>query len=148
MIINISIMLSLFSLTLSLLSFSSPLSLLLSLLLFLLLLLLLLLHCYYTLRVEVRGVFWIHPVCLSVCHPVCLSVCHPVCPSVRPSVRLSFRPSFRLSHLFHYAPIIVSSWNFQELLPMTMVRLMQKVKVRGQRSRSQRSQPNLAVSGL
>ena len=63
-----------------------------------------------------------------------------VCPSVRPSVRLS--------HLFDYVPLIVSSWNFQELLLMTKVRSMQKVKVRGQRSRSQRSQPNLTVSGL
>ena len=31
---------------------------------------------------------------------------------------------------------------------MTNVRSMQKVKVRGERSRSQRSQPNLTVSGL
>ena len=69
-----------------------------------------------------------------------LSVCPSVCPSVRPSVCLS--------HLFDYVPIIVSSWNFQNLLPMTKVRSMQKVKVRGQRSRSQRSQPNLTVSGL
>ena len=60
----------------------------------------------------------------------------------------SVRLSVRLSHLFDYVPIIVSSWNFQELLPMTKVRSMQKVKVRGQRSRSQRSQPNLAVSRL
>ena len=52
------------------------------------------------------------------------------------------------SHLFDYVPIIVSSWNFQELLTMTKVRYMQKVKVRGQRSRAQRSQPNLTVSGL
>ena len=65
-------------------------------------------------------------------------------PSVCPSVRLSVR----LSHLFDYVPIIGSSWNFQELLLMTKVRSMQKVKVRGQRSRSQRSQPNLTVSGL
>ena len=64
--------------------------------------------------------------------------------SVRPSVCLSVCPS----HLFDYVPIIVSSWNFQELLPVTEVTSMQKVKVRGQRSRSQRSQPNLAVSGL
>ena len=63
-----------------------------------------------------------------------------VCPSVRPSVCLS--------HLFHHVPIIVSSWNFQELLPWSEVMSMQKVKVRGQRSRSQRSTPNLAVSGL
>ena len=47
-----------------------------------------------------------------------------------------------LSHLLYYVPIIVSSWNFQELLPMTKVRSMHKVKVRGKRSRSQRSQPN------
>ena len=56
--------------------------------------------------------------------------------------------SVRLSHLFDYVPIIVSSWNFQEFLPMTKVRSIQKVNVRGQRSRSQRSQPNLTVSGL
>ena len=65
--------------------------------------------------------------CLSVCMSVCLSVCP--------------------SHLFDYVPIIVSSWKFQELLTMTEVTSMQKVKVRGQRSRSQRSTPNLAVSG-
>ena len=65
-----------------------------------------------------------------------------------PFVHLSVRPSVCLSHLFDYVPNIVSSWNFQELLPMTKVRSMQKVKVRGQRSRSQRSQPNLTVSGL
>ena len=64
------------------------------------------------------------------------------------SVRLSVRPSVRPSRLFDYVPIIVSSWNFQELLPVTEVTSMQKVKVRGQRSRSQRSQPNLTVSGL
>ena len=64
--------------------------------------------------------------------------------SVCPSVHLSVCPS----HLFDYVPIIVSSWNFQELLPMTDVRSMQKVKVRGQRSRSQRSRPILTVSGL
>ena len=64
------------------------------------------------------------------------------------SVRLSVRPSVCPSHLFDYVPIIVSSWNFQELSPRTRVTSMQKVKVRGQRSRSQRSQPNLTVSGL
>ena len=67
-----------------------------------------------------------------------------VCPSVCPSLRLSVC----LSHLFHHVPIIVSSWNFQELLPWSKVMSMQKVKVRGQRSRSQRSRPNLTVSGL
>ena len=60
----------------------------------------------------------------------------------------SVRPSVRPSHLFDYVPINVSSWNFQELLPMTKVTSMQKVKVRGQRSRSQRSRPNLTVSRL
>ena len=45
-----------------------------------------------------------------------------------PSVCLSVR----LSHLFDYVPIIVSSWNFQELLPVTEVTSMQKVKVKGQ----------------
>ena len=63
--------------------------------------------------------------------------------SVCPYVHLSVRPS----HLFDYVRIIVSSWNFQELLPMTKVMSMQNVKVRGQRSRSQRSWPHLAVSG-
>ena len=68
--------------------------------------------------------------------------------SVRLSVRLSIRLSVCPSHLFHHVPIIVSSWNFQELLPWSEVMSVQKVKVRGQRSRSQRSTPNLAVSGL
>ena len=64
---------------------------------------------------------------LSVCPSVCLSVC--------------------LRHLFHYVPILLSSWNFLGLLPMTEVMSMQKVKVRGQRSRSHRSQINVTVSG-
>ena len=49
----------------------------------------------------------------SVCPSVCLSVC--------------------LWHLFHYVPVIISSWNFQELLPMTEVMSMQKVKGQGHR---------------
>ena len=49
------------------------------------------------------------------------------------SVCLSVRLSVRLSHLFDYVPIIVSSWNFQELSHWTRVRSMQKVKVRGHR---------------
>ena len=48
-----------------------------------------------------------------------------------PSVCLSLC----LSHLFDYVPIILSSWNFQELLPMTKVRSIQKVKVTTQLSR-------------
>ena len=76
-----------------------------------------------------QAALWmVQSVCLSVRLSVCLSVC--------------------LSHLFDYVPIIVSSWNFRELLPVTEVTSMQKVKVRGQRSRSQRSQPNFTVSGL
>ena len=85
------------------------------------------------------------PECLIFsCDQAALQMVFSVCLSVRPSLRLSVCPS----HLFDYVPIIGSSWNFQELLPMTNVRSMQKVKVRGQRSRSQRSQPILTVSGL
>ena len=62
-----------------------------------------------------------------------------------PSVRPSVCPSVHPSHLFDYVPINVSSWNFQELLPKTKVTSMQKMEVRGQRSRSR---PNLTVSGL
>ena len=54
---------------------------------------------------------------------------------------------FRPSVCYTFLTMFPSSWNFQELLPMTEVTSMQKVKVRGQRSRSQRSTPNLAVSG-
>ena len=39
--------------------------------------------------------------------------------------------------LVDYVPIIISSWNFQELLPMTEVTSMQKVKVKGQGHRGQ-----------
>ena len=68
----------------------------------------------------------------------------------RPSSSMngSVHPSVCPSYLFDCVPIIVSSWNFQELLPMTELTSMQKVKVRAQRSRSQRSTTNLAVSGL
>ena len=51
--------------------------------------------------------------------------------SVRPSVCLSVCLSVRPLHLFDNVPgIIVSSWNFQELLSSTDVMSMQKVKVR------------------
>ena len=68
-------------------------------------------------------------------------------------VRLSVRPSVRPSHLFDYVPIIVSLRNFKELLAMIEVMSMQKVKVRSQRSRSERKKnhqiwPRLGVSGL
>ena len=107
-----------------------------------------------------QAALWmVQSVCPSVRPSVCPSVCHTFLaatkqlyewfsPSVRLSVCPSVCPSVRLSHLFDYVPINVSSWNFQELLPMTKVTSMQKVKVRGQRSRSQRSRPNLTVSGL
>ena len=52
-----------------------------------------------------------------------------------------------LSYLFHFVPIMVSLWNFQEWLPMTEVISMQKFKVRNQKSRLQRSKPKLSVSG-
>ena len=52
---------------------------------------------------------------------VCLSVCPSRCLSVRPS------------HLFDYVPIIVSSWNFQELLPVTESDV--HAKGQGQRSK-------------
>ena len=60
----------------------------------------------------------------------------------------SVHPSVCPSHLFHYVSIIISTWNFHELLPLTEVMFMQKVEVRVQRSRSQRSKPNLAISRL
>ena len=63
-------------------------------------------------------------------------------------IKYAIQMSVHLLHLFHYFPIIVTSWYSQDLLPMTKVMSMQKVKVRGQRSRSQRSRPNLAISGL
>ena len=59
-----------------------------------------------------------------------------VCPSVCPS------------HRFHYVPITILSWNFRDLLPFTEMISIQKFKVRGQWSRSQKSKPNLAISGL
>ena len=54
------------------------------------------------------------------------SVCLSVCPS----------------HLFDYVPIIVLSWHFQELLPLTKVKSMQKVKVKGQGHRGHNTQLN------
>ena len=64
------------------------------------------------------------------------------CPSVCPSVYLS------ICYTFHIVPLIQSSSNCQELLPMREVMSRQEVKVIGQRSRSHRSKPNLFVSGL
>ena len=70
----------------------------------------------------------------------------PKCTVDNNSVLVQVCPSVCLSHLFHNVPLIVSSWNLQELLPLTEVMSMQKVKVKDQRSMSQRSKPNLAIS--
>ena len=65
------------------------------------------------------------------CRPVILHVATIFsCDQAALQMVFSVCPSVCLSHLFDYVPIIVSSWNFQELLPMTKVRSMQKVKVR------------------
>ena len=66
---------------------------------------------------------------LSFCLSLCLSVC--LC----------------LSHPFHYVYIVISSWNFQEWLPMIEVMSMQTFKVRSQKSRLQRSRSKLAILG-
>ena len=58
-------------------------------------------------------------------------------------IKYAIQMSICLSHIFDYVPIIVSSWNFQELLPMTEVTSMQKVKVKGQGHRGH----NSAISG-
>ena len=75
------------------------------------------------------------------CDQAALWMVQSVCLSIRPSVRLS------VCHTFwpcsHHRIIM----KFYLLLPMTEVTPMQKVKVRAQRSRSQRSRHNLAVSG-
>ena len=41
---------------------------------------------------------------------------------------------------------MVSSWNFQVLLPLLTVMFVQIIKVRGQRSRSLRAKPHLSIS--
>ena len=64
------------------------------------------------------------------CDPAALQMVFSVCLSVCPS------------HLFDYVPIIVLSWHFQELLPLTNVKSMQKVKVKGQGHRGHNIQLN------
>ena len=71
---------------------------------------------------------------LDCCNQAALWMVQSVCLSVRPS------------HLFDSVPLIVLLWNFQGWLLSTKVMSMQKVKVRGQRWRSQRSKPNLAIT--
>ena len=75
--------------------------------------------------------------CIFSCDQAALRTLLSICPSVRLSVRPSVTPFSLCSH-----------HRIIKLLPMTKVMSMQKVKVRGQRSRSQRSRPNLAVSRL
>ena len=53
------------------------------------------------------------------------------------AAEIKFSEDVRPSHLFDYVPVIVSYWNFQELLPLTDVVSMQKVKVKGQGHRGQ-----------
>ena len=52
---------------------------------------------------------------------------------------LSVCPSVRLWYIFHNVPLIASSWNFQDLLPLTKVMSMQKSKseAKGQGHRGQ-----------
>ena len=85
----------------------------------------------------------VHP---SVFPSICLSVCHTFFAATKqlyewfsPSVCMSIRPSVAPFWLCSHHCIIM---NFQELLPKTEVMSLQGVKVRSQRSRSQRSQPN------
>ena len=61
------------------------------------------------------------PKAIFSCDQAALRTLISVCPSVCPSVRLS--------HLFNNVSVIISSWNFQELLPLTDTISMQKVKV-------------------
>ena len=61
------------------------------------------------------------------------------------SINGSVRPPVCLSHLFCYVPIIVLSWNFQDLLPLTEAMSMQHTKVKGQGHRGlNKFCPNLA----
>ena len=55
------------------------------------------------------------------------------------AAEIKFSKDVRPSHLFDYVPIIVSSLNFQKLLPMTKVTSMQKVNVKGQGHSGQQS---------
>ena len=89
---------------------------------------------YYTLyRRTMPGHNAQHLVLVFSCDQAALLMVQSVCPSVC---------------LLHLLTMFPSSWNFQEFLPRTEVTSMQKVKVRGQRSRSQRSAPNLAWSSI
>ena len=68
---------------------------------------------YMSLYLEAKYLF------LAVTKQLCAWYFLSVLLSVRLSVRLSVCLSVCLSHIFDYVPIIVSSWNFQELSPRT-----------------------------
>ena len=88
-------------------------------------------------RKIIRHIFSCDQAALWMVFSVCLSVRPYVRTSVRPSVRLSVRPSVRLSHLSDYVPIIVSSWNFQELsLGTSVTNDKSDVHAKGQGQRS------------
>ena len=63
------------------------------------------------------------------CDQVVVWMVQSVCLSVRLFVCQCL--SVRLLHIFDNVPVMVSSWNVQEWLPLTKVMSMQKVKVRG-----------------
>ena len=95
---------------------------------------------YANLSLTIQIILYVELVSAARCWEICVIFsCDQAALRMVQSVRLSVRPS----HLFDYVPIIISSRNFQELLPMTEVMSMQTVKVIGQRSRSQRSWPNI-----
>ena len=73
------------------------------------------------------------------CDQAALWMVQSVCPSVRPSVRPSVTPFWLCSH----HPVIMK---FSGVI--TSDKSDVHAKGQGQRSRSQRSQPNLTVSGL
>ena len=72
---------------------------------------------------------------LHACAPVFLAAAKQLYDWLSPSVCPSARRS--VCYTFFTVPIMVSSWNFQKLSPMTQVMSMQKVKVRGQGHRGQ-----------
>ena len=75
-----------------------------------------------------------------------LSGCDQAALRMVKSVYLSVCLSVCLSYLFNYVPIVLS-WEFSGVITNDNSDVHAKVKVRGQRSRTQRSKPNLDVSG-
>ena len=64
------------------------------------------------------------PLSISNCIYTSLDNCTLFLTATNPSMNGIFCPSVCLSHLFDYVPIVVSSWNFQELLRMTKMTSM------------------------